>query len=360
MEDAPKTVCVTGASGYIASVLVQQLKAEGYRVRGTVRSVDRYRDDPLFESVELFEADLLNKQSFAMPFSGCDVVMHTASPFWFPNASHDPYDDFVKPALLGTQNVLQMAYAAGVRTIVITGSTGAVTPQVPSNFPSETKPGHTRPFDETDWSTDSTLELQPYRYSKRVAEKAAWEFAAEHPDLHLTVLNPSGTLGPLALSRADGECVKLMKRILEGGDDGAVSNQFIGWVDVRDVAQAHIRAMRPEARGLRIIVSLPLAATYLDLAQYLAQQGSEFERYKLPNRLDGPSGMRVQYSNERARRVLGMEFRPLRDTVVDMARDMVRRGIVKPIKPDRLVMLCASIVATCGVLLLRSKALKTI
>ena len=94
------------------------------------------------------------------------------------------------------------------------------------------------------------MENQPYRYSKRVAEKAAWEFAQAHPDLHLAVINPSGTLGPLAIGRADGECVQLMRRIMEGGDNGVVSSQTIGWVDVRDVAEAHIRAMHAEIQTM--------------------------------------------------------------------------------------------------------------
>merc|ERR1712061_540842 len=121
----PTTVCVTGASGYIASVLVKQLKDAGYCVRGTVRNLERWSQEPLFKGVDLFEADLLDKQSFAAPFTSCDVVMHTASPFWFPTAAHEPYKDFVEPALIGTENVLEMAYAAGVRTIVVTSSTGA-------------------------------------------------------------------------------------------------------------------------------------------------------------------------------------------------------------------------------------------
>eukprot|EP00966_Prymnesium_polylepis_P200760 4651893-Prymnesium_polylepis.1 len=121
-----------------------------------------------------------------------------------------------------------------------------------------------------------------------------------------------------------------MKRILEGGEGGAVSNQTIGWVDVRDVALAHIRAMEPPARGMRIIVSLCRSATYLDIAQILHQAGTEFAAFPLPSKLSGPVSIRVQYSNRRCREILGLEPRPLEVAVLEMARDLVRRGIVVP------------------------------
>ena len=114
--------------------------------------------------------------------------------------------------------------------------------------------------------------------------------------------------------------------------------------------------MRPEARGKRIILSLQLAKTYLDLAEILRAEGSEFQHFELPNRLKGPAGMCVQYSNERARTLLGMNFRPLKETVIEMARDLVKRGIVKPNKPvetkgvERLVV---AVLATCGLFSLR-------
>eukprot|EP00927_Polykrikos_kofoidii_P066873 TRINITY_DN62433_c0_g1_i1.p1 TRINITY_DN62433_c0_g1~~TRINITY_DN62433_c0_g1_i1.p1 ORF type:complete len:355 (+),score=61.75 TRINITY_DN62433_c0_g1_i1:54-1118(+) len=327
-------ICVTGASGYIASVLVAELKAAGYKVIGTVRDVDKYRRERVFDDVDLYCANLLDKKSFSAPFAKCDAVIHTASPFWFPNATHDAMEDFVRPALEGTRNVLESAYAAGIRNVVITSSTGAITPQVPADFPGD-EPGWTREFTEEDWSLDSTMELQPYRYSKRVAEKAAWEFAEAHPDLHLAIVNPSGTLGPLVMDRADGECVQLMKKILEGGDDGVVSNQTIGWVDVRDVALAHIRAMQPNARGQRFIISLSRAATYLDIAEILKEEGDEFAAFPLPTSLKSPVSIYVKYSNARAREILGLEFRPLRVAVLDMARDLVKRGIVRaPKKRD--------------------------
>jgi dihydroflavonol-4-reductase len=249
-------VCVTGASGYIASVLVAALKQKGYVVVGTVRDISRFCAEAVFEDVELFKADMLDASSLAAAFARCDAVVHTASPFWFPTPQHDPMEDFVRPALEGTKNVLEAAYAAGVRNVVITSSTGAVTPQRPGDFPGD-EPGWTRPFGESDWSLDSTAENSPYRYSKRVAELAAWEFHREHSDLHLATICPSGTLGPMVMGRTDGECVQLFKKIMTGGDGGAVSNQTIGWVDVRDVALAHIAALeRRAANGKRFVVSL--------------------------------------------------------------------------------------------------------
>ena len=118
-----------------------------------MRDVDRFRGEAVFDGVELHRADVLDAASLGAAFAGCDGVIHTASPFWFPTAQHDAMDDFIRPALDGTNNVLAAAYAAGVRNVVLTSSTGAVTPQRPSDFPGD-EVGWTRPFDESDWSVD--------------------------------------------------------------------------------------------------------------------------------------------------------------------------------------------------------------
>merc|ERR1712216_447326 len=100
-----------------------------------------------------------------------------------------------------------------------------------------------------------------------------------------------------------------------------------------DVAEAHIRAMRGLwletkecTNGYRFIISLNRAATYLDIAQILREEGDEFSAFPLPTKLQDPIKIRVKYSNTRAREILGMKFRPLRVAVIDMARDLIRRG----------------------------------
>eukprot|EP01094_Clydonella_sp_ATCC50884_P025711 TRINITY_DN686_c0_g1_i2.p1 TRINITY_DN686_c0_g1~~TRINITY_DN686_c0_g1_i2.p1 ORF type:complete len:306 (-),score=85.87 TRINITY_DN686_c0_g1_i2:431-1309(-) len=208
-------VAVTGASGYIAGSVIASLLERGYKVRGTVRALANADKTAhlreRFPGIELFEADLLKDGSFKACFEGADYVMHTASPFQLQ--VQDPQKDLIDPALHGTENVVSTALATpSVKRIVVTSSVAAVVGE-------ERKEGV---YTEEDWNMDSSLELNPYRYSKRLAEKRAWALVEEQqrpegaPRVTLTCINPSFVLGPPHSERSDSTSVAIVKAILNG------------------------------------------------------------------------------------------------------------------------------------------------
>ena len=153
-------VCVTGASGYIASVLVGQLRDRGFTVVGTTRSPAKYAHQEAFRDVELLSADLASSTSFDEAFSRCrgGVVFHTASPFI--RKVDNPQEDLVDPAVHGTLNVLRAAKRAMIQRVVLTSSCAAITAgSAETDHPDKI-------WSEEDWQLDNTLEHGPYRLSK--------------------------------------------------------------------------------------------------------------------------------------------------------------------------------------------------
>lgn len=177
-------------------------------------------------------------------FKGCQVIFHTASPFW--TKVTDPQKELVDPAVAGTNNVLAAARdAQTVTRVVLTSSVAAVTPQDPN--PTDLS----KVFTEDDWQLDAQLTNGPYRMSKRMAEQAAWDqVKAPGTKFDLVVINPSFILGPGVLDRSDGVSVKFMRDALEGRLVAGTAQGAFGVADVRDVASAHIAGMlQPEAGG---------------------------------------------------------------------------------------------------------------
>ncbi|GAB5359915.1 hypothetical protein AAMO2058_000583100 [Amorphochlora amoebiformis] len=269
----PLTVCVTGASGYVASVLIQSLKERGYIVRGTVRDVNKYSEEALFQNVELHRADLLDEGSFDDAFRGCDAVFHCASPFLAKFS--DPDMDLIEPAVNGTLNVLKAALKNKVKRVVITSSTAAIgPPQDTQNVPQD------KVFNEDDWNTDSTRQNGAYRLSKTLAEKAAWDFSNK-TGLEIAVINPSFVIGPPALGRATGVSVETFVNMLNGKlKKSGVRPTCFGCVDVRDVAEGHIRALEnKQARGQRFLLSSERGYNPLEFADILRRS----KPYTLPH-----------------------------------------------------------------------------
>jgi dihydroflavonol-4-reductase len=173
---------------------------------------------------------------------GCDVVLHVASPL---SGDEDDPESFVRPAVEGTRRVLESAVQAGVRRVVMTSSCAAATP------PSAQRTGT---VDETTWTDPDEPGLAAYRRSKVLSERAAWDFAAEHPELELTTVLPASVFGPAR--SADGmSSLQIIARLLDGSTP-ALPRLGFEVVDVRDVAAAHLLAMdAPAAAGQRYIVS---------------------------------------------------------------------------------------------------------
>jgi dihydroflavonol-4-reductase len=336
-------VCVTGATGFVASWLVKQLLERGdVAVRGTVRriaSAEHLRALPgASERLELVEADLTTAGSFEPAVRGCAVVFHTASPYIIQ--VDDPQRDLVDPAVNGTLGVLRACTkATDVLRVVLTSSMAAVTDE----------PDSTRVLTEADWNEKSTLRRNPYYLSKTLAERAAWDFVArEKPQFDLVALNPFMILGP---SLAPGLNVsnKIVADLTNGVYPGILSFTW-GIVDVRDVAHAHVRAAEvADAKGRYLLAQEP-AVSMRTMVGWLRDAGYG-ERTKLPSRgMDNavgnllvklnsymqPSGVgsylrthigRVpRYDASKARRELGITFRPTYETVIDTARDLERHG----------------------------------
>jgi dihydroflavonol-4-reductase len=269
---ATTKVCVTGASGFIASHIVQQLLAEGYAVRGTVRNPESDSCEHLKglegapERLELVAGDLLDPAPWDAAVAGCDAVMHTASPYSLD--VDDPQRELVDPALKGTRHVLEACARAGTERVVVTSSMAAITDE----------PDSDRVLTEGDWNEKSSVDRNPYYYSKTVAEKEAWRLAEEH-ELDLVVINPFLVIGP-DLSPGLNTSNALFVDLLTGTYPGIMRLTW-GFVDVRDVAQAHVLAMKsPDAAGRHICAAgtMPMR----ELVEFLGEKGYG-EGRKLPS-----------------------------------------------------------------------------
>ncbi len=245
------TVLVTGGSGFVGSHTVLQLLKAGHEVRTTVRKAsraDEVREMLRRGGVEpdarlsFFVADLEQDAGWAEAVAGCDYVQHIASPF--PLEAAKDVDALIGPARDGTLRVMRAARDAGVKRVVLTSSFAAI---------GYGHPSQTAPFDESDWTDINGPGVTAYIKSKAVAERAAWDFiAAEGGAMELSVINPVGVFGP-ALGRDLSTSAEIIRRMLSGGVPGAPRIYF-GIVDVRDVADLHVRAMtHPGAKGERFL-----------------------------------------------------------------------------------------------------------
>jgi nucleoside-diphosphate-sugar epimerase len=345
MTTPPKDalVLVTGASGYIAGHCVRDLLENGYRVRGTVRSLADPRKVEHLQrlatrpgALEFVEADLTSDRGWREAVAGCTYVQHVASPF--PAEVPKNEMDLIGPAVEGTKRVLQACAASGtVKRVVMTSSVAAIA------FGHTDGQGTVRT--ESDWSKVENCEA--YQKSKTLAERAAWDFVKNLPAaqrFELAVINPGFVLGPLLNSDAgtSGELIrKLMVREMPACPE-------IGFapVDVRDVALAHRLAMeRPEAPGNRYIC----AGEHLwvqDMAKILAAEFNP-RGYRIPTghlpywlmwiiaRFDKAVRLALEYvgrkelvSSAKAQRELGWRMRPIRETIIDTAQTMIEHGVV--------------------------------
>lgn len=255
-----ETVLVTGGSGFLAGHTISRLLDDGYRVRATLRSLSREPEVratlkvPDDAPLEFAAADLTEDAGWPGALAGCDYVMHMASPF--PQDRPDDENELIVPAVDGTRRVLRAAYDAGVRRVVMTSSFAAM------EYAPKTSGAH---YVETDWTDPDGR--APYVKSKTLAERAAWEFVAAHPDgPELTVINPVGIIGPV-FSNDYASSISLIKALLDGSPPVLPKLNF-PLVDVRDVVDLHMRALtHPDAAGQRFLAA---AGTPLPMAQMAA------------------------------------------------------------------------------------------
>ncbi len=341
-------VMVSGASGYIASWVVKLLLERGHTVVGTVRSLsDASKVDRLKQlergtsgKLELVAADLLQPASFNDAMEGCEVVIHTASPFMVSGVK-DPQRQLVDPALEGTRNVLAAANrTASVKRVVLTSSVAAIYGDA---CDVQQAPGGV--FTEEQWNETSSLSHNAYSFSKLVAEREAWKLAEEQQRWSLVVINPGFVFGPSLSQRVDSTSVDFMRSLLNGKMKMGVPALSFSFVDVREVAEAHLQAaIRPEAGGRHILVADSLSM--IEMARHLRQrlgEGHPIPRRVMPKPifyLAGPFfgfswkmigrnwGEVPRFDNARSRERLGIHYREADQTLVDHAQQLLDDGLV--------------------------------
>ncbi|MBR0856511.1 SDR family oxidoreductase [Bradyrhizobium liaoningense] len=339
------TVLVTGGSGFVGVHVVLQLLAAGHAVRTTVRRPER-RDEVLAmlreggvassESLAFFTADLMSDQGWREAVAGCDYVLHVASPLSTSVPDHE--DEMIIPARDGTLRVLRAARDAGVRRVVVTSSLGAI---------GYGHPPRDRPFDEADWTNLEGADVQPYIKSKTLAERAAWDFIArEGRQLELSVVNPAGIFGPVLGPDFSGS-IEIVKSLLDGAMP-AVPRVYFGVVDVRDVADLHLRAMTaPEAKGERFIAVSGETMSILDIARLLRRElgprARRVPRLQAPDWVVRLAATRIpllqavvpmlgkvrRSTSAKARGQLGWKARSNEDAILSTAESLIRLGLVK-------------------------------
>ncbi|KAG6529862.1 cinnamoyl-CoA reductase 1-like [Zingiber officinale] len=320
-----QTVCVTGAGGFIASWLVKLLLEKGYTVKGTVRNPDDPKNDHLramegaAERLVLCKADLLDYDALLEAIRGCHGVFHTASP-----VTDDP-EQMVEPAVRGTRNVINAAAEAGtVRRVVFTSSIGAVTMN-PNRGPEVV-------VDESCWSDLEFCKNTKnwYCYGKTVAEQSAWEVAREK-GVELAVVNPVLVMGPLLQPQVNASAAHILKYL--DGSARRFANAVQGYVDVRDVAAAHLRVFEAAAAAGKRFICAERVLHREDVVRTLAKL---FPEYPVPNKCSdevNPRKKPYNFSNQ-ALRQLGVEFRPVSQSLYETAKSLQEKGHL-PVRPDQ-------------------------
>lgn len=349
-------VLVTGVSGYIASHVAKLLLEEGYKVRGTVRSLsNEAKVEPLKNLVpdakfpiELVEADLTKEEGWDKAVDGCTGIMHMASPFPDMVSTTVSEEDLIKPAKEGTLIVLKAAaaHAGTVKRVVVTSSFASVH--------GEASVDPEKSYNEEDWTNSEATDLDAYTKSKVLAEKAAWDYVKELPDdqkFELSVINPVFVLGPpLMESHKNSTSVSYMMQIVNRTYP-AVPKVMFPVCDVRDVAKAHVKAMTlPEAANHRHIISTDsfwMKDVAMAASKEFKQQGYSIPTGQLPNFLVWMAGLfnknlknhllprlskSLKVDNKRMVETLGIEPTALDSTVQDMVYSMIDLGILRKAK----------------------------
>ncbi|ROS05100.1 dihydroflavonol-4-reductase [Sinobacterium caligoides] len=334
MNDLTKNpVMVTGATGYVAGWLIKQLLEMGCTVHACVRNPDDERKLAPLKSLtnepqrlRFFKTDLLDEGSYQQAMKGCSVVFHTASPFTI--IVDDPQRDLVDPAVKGTINVLNTVNdTPSVERVVLTSSVAAI---YSDNIDALTLPKQT--FTEEHWNEHSSLQHNPYAYSKTVAEKSAWQQVKKQRRWDLVVINPSFVVGPALGAAVTSDSFDVVKKLGDGTLKFGAPHTGIGLVDVQDVANAHIQAaIRPEAAG-RYIVSA-LNSHLLEMADFLRPNyGTSYPlpKSKTPKFLAwllGPMvgttrksisrnlGYSWKADNSKSKQELGIEYRSISEAI---------------------------------------------
>src|SRR5579862_3183202 len=338
-------VLVTGGSGFIGTHCILQLLAAGYGVRTTIRSRKREADARAMlkaavagpgGGLSFAVADLSSDEGWADAAAGCDFVLHVASPF--PAAMPKDENELIRPAREGALRVLRAARDAGVKRVVLTSSFAAIGYGAAISD---------RMFTEEDWTDLNGADVSAYVKSKTLAERAAWDFvASEGGAMELSAVNPVGVFGPV-LGPDYSASIQIVQRLMDGAIPGCPRLTF-GIVDVRDVADLHLRAMtNPAAKGERFLAVAGDFMTIQEIAQLLKTRMGAAAR-RVPTRLLPDWMVRLvsvfdksaayivpdlgkckNATNEKARCMLGWAPRSNEDALMATAESLVRLGLLR-------------------------------
>lgn len=339
-----KTVLVTGGSGFVGVHCIVQLLNRGYKVKTTLRAMNRKHEVlemlrvagiTSFSDITFIECDLSRDRNWDRATEGCYYVLHVASPIFLKIPADE--NEMILPAVEGTIRVLEAARNAGVKRVVLTSSFGAV---------GYSQQDTSKPITEACWTDPRDKHLSAYLRSKVLAERAAWDFIKEEGgDLELAVINPMAIYGPtLGPDMSSG--FELLKKMFDGSMR-AIPNITLGIVDVRDVADLHIRAMlHPEAKGQRFLalaggtMTLPEVAAFLKsnlgihankiatriMPDWVVRMAALFN--KEARMITPQLGQRKNASNEKAKTLLNWSPRSNEEALMAAARSMVAFNLI--------------------------------
>ncbi|UKN00439.1 NAD-dependent epimerase/dehydratase family protein [Paracrocinitomix mangrovi] len=348
--DKTKPVLVTGATGYVAGWLVKKLLEDGITVHAAVRNPDKKEKIAHLEeiaakspgSIKYFKSDLLEEGSYAEAMEGCELVFHTASPFVLD--VKDAQKDLIDPAVKGTQNVLNQANkTSSVMRVVLTSSCAAMYTDA---VDTENEPGGK--ITEDTWNHTASLNYQPYSYSKTLAEKEAWSIAKEQNRWDMVVINPSFVMGPsLNPKMATSESIRVLKQMGSGAMKMGVPKIGFGVIDVRDLATAHFNAgFVADAHGRNIISAhntdmlemvKPIQAKYGKKYPIKAKALPKWIVWTFGPMLDKALDRKYisknvnhkfTADNSKAVKELGLNYRPLNETMVESFDALVENGVI--------------------------------
>ncbi len=341
------TILVTGGTGYVGSWIVKKLLESGHIVRMTVRDKSRTSKyatlqqiaDQTLGTLEIWEADLLVPGSFDASAKGSDAVIHVASPFMIK--VRDPQKELIDPALEGTRNVLAAATKSGtVRKVVLTSSVAAI-----HGDNADMAEQGLAMFNEASFNTTSSLNHSPYSYSKVLAEKEAWSIAESQSTWKLVVVNPSLVLGPPLMGDSASGSFSIMQDMLRGTYRFGAPDIRFGYVDVRDVADAHLLALeKGDAHGRYLLAER--TSGIIEITHMI--RAAFGDTYQMPKGLIpkwsmyvvGPfTGLKwsfirrsvghpLELDASKSRDHLGLRYTPLETTVREMVVAMEELGLV--------------------------------
>lgn len=356
--NSKKKVFITGLTGFLASHVCKILLEQGHEVKGSVRDLKSKKCDDLKKEnvfgiqgarLEIIEADITNKKGWKEALEGCHYLIHMASPVPKGDAYFKDLS-VIDTAIEGTKNVLEAAVGI-VERVVLTSSSAAVI--YPGGKKNDLFDFEAAPLDEDDWTkTENSLaEIGAYSISKTKAERWAWDFA-KSKNLQLTTINPTFVIGPLLSSKIRAQSLSMIY-FASAGKINALPKQriLIPYVDVRDVALAHVTSLTHEqAPGNRYI----LHNEFYDLVDMLEELKDEFKPLSLnwPKRsvpywklklaslfkqdakmllsLMGPSHEKYRSINgKKVNEHFNFSYRPLKDTMRDCIQSFKDIGLIK-------------------------------